>query len=124
MALHTGAVLKKDVRRYVPDLVVHQNSKQGLTGSREGSQPFHNQECPAEGAQRLSHVTAEVVENRFYQAENVIKLREILNSVMLRTNKYEKARRVLAAAHKKSIPVGGKNMMKALTPGQKRPFVS
>ena len=36
---------------------------------------------------------------------------------MLRTNKYEKAQRVLArilAAHKKSIPVGGESMMKAL----------
>merc|ERR1712082_277746 len=27
MALHTGAVLKKDVCRYVPDLVVHQNKE-------------------------------------------------------------------------------------------------
>merc|ERR1711888_523410 len=33
---------------------------------------------------------------------------------MLGTNKYEKAQRVLAAAHKESIPVGGDNIMKAL----------
>ena len=110
MAMHTGAVLKNNLRRYVPDLVVHQNSTQGPTGSRVGSQQFHDHERPAEGAQHLSHVTAEVAENRFWP-ENVIRLREILNSVMLRTNKYEKARRVLARillAHKKSIPVGGR----------------
>ena len=45
------------------------------------------------------------------------RLREIINSVMLRTNNYEKARRVVArilAAHKKPIPVGEKDVKKAL----------
>ena len=43
---------------------------------------------------------------------------------MARTNSYKKARRVLArilAAHKKSIPVGSEDMMKAL---EEEPTVS
>merc|ERR1711888_104095 len=43
---------------------------------------------------------------------------------MVRTNSYEKARRVLArisSAHKKSVPVGSENMMKAL---EEEPSVS
>ena len=51
------------------------------------------------------------------KSENMSKLREIVYSVMERTNSYEKARRVLVrilAAHKKSIPVGSESMTKAL----------
>merc|ERR1711951_342654 len=56
-------------------------------------------------------ILAENRENQEVQLEskNVYRLREIFNSVMLRTNNYEKARRVVArilAAYKKLIPVG------------------
>ena len=72
MALHTGAVLKKDVRRYVPDLDAHLNLEHRPTGSREASQPLHVNERPAEGAQCHGHVAAEATENRFFQPENVL----------------------------------------------------
>merc|ERR1712082_565561 len=110
MACDTGAVLKNDVRRHVPDLVIHQNREEGLTGRYEDSQPLHPNQRPVEA----DGVTQK---NRFFQPENVRKLREILNSVMLRTNKYEKAQRIVArilAAHKKSTPVGGEKMKEAL----------
>ena len=79
MAFETGAVLKNDVRRNVLDLVVHQSREEGLTGRCEDSQRFQLNERPAEG-------DAATPENRF-RPENIIRLREILNSVMLRTNK-------------------------------------
>ena len=62
MAMHTGAELKKILRRYIPDQVAPLNLQRGPTGSRVGSQPFHVHECLAEGARHLSHVTVEVVE--------------------------------------------------------------
>merc|ERR1712120_18921 len=95
---HTGAVLKKDVRRHVHHQVVHQEVINGQTGSHVRPHHHEDQEVQSE-------------------LKNVNRLREILNSVMLRTNKYEKARRVVArilAAHKKSIPVGGEDIKKAL----------
>merc|ERR1712239_63288 len=109
MALLTGAVLKKDVRRYVRDLVVHKNREDCPTERCEDSQPLHENERPAQP-------DAVTQKNRF-RPENIVRLRERLNSVMLKTNKYEKARRIIArilAAHKKSIPVGGEEMKKAL----------
>ena len=48
---------------------------------------------------------------------NVTKLYEIVNTVMSRTNSYQKARRVLArvlGAHKKSLPVNSEEFMQAL----------
>ena len=47
MAIHTGEELNNNLCRYVPHQVVHQNSTQGPTGSRVGSQPFHDHERPA-----------------------------------------------------------------------------
>ena len=81
MAFNTGAVLKNDVRRYVPDVVIHQNREDGLTERCEDSQPLHENERPAQP-------DAATQKNRF-RPENIIRLREILNSVMLKTNKYE-----------------------------------
>merc|ERR1712120_68975 len=95
---HTGAVLKKDVRRHVNQQVVHQQVINGQTGSHVRPQHIEDQEVQSE-------------------LKNLNRLREILNSAMLRTNKYEKARRVVArilAAHKKSIPVGGEDVKRAL----------
>merc|ERR1711895_285402 len=95
---HTGAVLEKDVRRHVYHQVVHQEVINGQTGSHVRPQHIEDQEDQSE-------------------LKNLNRLREILNSAMLRTNKYEKARRVVArilAAHKKSIPVGGEDIKKAL----------
>merc|ERR1711951_311051 len=65
-------------------------------------------------------ILAENRENQEVQLEskNVYRLREIFNSVMLRTNNYEKARRVVArilAAYKKLIPVGEQQLNVAYT---------
>merc|ERR1712121_528773 len=95
---HTDAVLEKDVRRHVYHQVVHQQVINGQTGSHVRPQHIGDQEVQSE-------------------LKNLNRLREILNSAMLRTNKYEKARRVVArilAAHKKSIPVGGEDVKRAL----------
>ena len=106
---HTGAVFKKDVRRYVVNQVALQEVTDGQTGSHV--RPHLDQ--------RKAWVVRNWGEDQEVQSElkNVNRLREIINSVMLRTNKYEKARRVVArilAAHKKSIPVGGEDVKKAL----------
>merc|ERR1711867_353487 len=101
----TGAEVKKVVSRQVHHQVVQQEVTDGQTGSHV--RPHHDQR------------KAWVGENQEVQPElkNVFRLREILNSVMLRTNNYEKARRVVArilAAHKKPIPVGEEDVKKAL----------
>merc|ERR1711895_15879 len=115
---HTGAVLKKDVRCHVHHQVVHQEVTDGQTGSHV--RPHQDQrkawvvKKADHGAHQSFSLPAEILaENREDQEvqpelENVYRLREIINSVMLRTNNYEKARRVVArilAAYKKLIPV-------------------
>merc|ERR1711867_357778 len=95
---HMDAELEIDVRRHVNQQVVHQQVINGQTGSHVRPQHIEDQEVQSE-------------------LKNLDRLREILNSAMLRTNKYEKARRVVArilAAHKKSIPVGGEDVKRAL----------
>merc|ERR1711888_15945 len=110
MACDMGTEVKNDVSRHVADLVIHQNREDCLTEKCEDVHLLHPQRRPVKpdgGSQK----------NRFFQPENVVRLREILNSVMLYTNEYEKARRIVArilAAHKKSVPVGGEEMKKAL----------
>ena len=56
-------------------------------------------------------------EMELFNLKNVSRLYKIVNSVMARTNRYEKARRVLARilnAHKESLPVGSEKMREAL----------
>ena len=100
---------KLDVRRRVIKQVVLEDEEQGQTGSHVRS---HQD-------QRIAWVVRDQGEDPEVQSElkNVYRLREIINSIMLRTNKYEKARRIVArilVAHKKPIPDGGKDVKKAL----------
>ena len=111
MACDMGAELNNYVSRHVPDLGMAQHEEDCLTEKCEDAQPLHLKRRPAQG--QLTSLRR----NRDFQPENVLRLREILNSVMLYTNKYEKARRIVArilAAHKKSTPVGGEKMKEAL----------
>ena len=98
-----------DVCRCVNNQVPLEDREQGQTGSHV--RPHLDQ--------RKAWVVRNQGEDQEVQSElkNMYRLREIINSIMLRTNKYEKARRVVArilAAHKTSIPVGGEDIKKAL----------
>merc|ERR1712082_307830 len=73
MACDTGAVLKNDVRRHVPDLVIHQNREDCLTKNCEDSQPLHENERPAQG--QMPSLRKKPVPARKYQITREIKLR-------------------------------------------------